>query len=62
MAGFLSRGHWLEEFFLVLKHFAHDVLKRRDGAVLERVVSGHGAAWEMQCCQEAQLINEELGY
>ena len=62
MSGCLPRGHWLEEFFLTLEHFAPTVPKRREGAAVAGGVLGHGAAWEMQCCQEAQLINEELGY
>lgn len=62
-SGFLPRGQWLEEFFLTLEHLAPAVPKRREGAGVAGRVLDHGVAQEMmQCCQETQLINKELGY
>lgn len=47
----------------MLEHLAPAVPKRREGAGVAGGVLDHGVAQEMmQCCQETQLMNEELGY
>lgn len=55
-------GNGLDKFFLTLEHFAPTVPKRIEGAVVAGGVSDHEVTREMQCCQAAQLIKEELSY
>lgn len=60
MSGSPLRGHRLEKLSLTLERFAPAVPQRKEGAMVAGGALGHGAAQEVQCCQEAQLINEEL--